>query len=162
MTVKTMEDVRDPKYNITHEDLINCMKLHEEEQQAAEQANTSFDNSAQRQHLKASGDGEVQAPIDGLNVLTYEENHNFLRDLQTQQKRKFFPTMAEDSQQFSQLLFPASRYMLDEYNGANAQKLAKDSSEHTPLSGNWSLGAKAEVSTLSPAGQRVPKQFNVG
>ena len=31
MTVKNMEDVRDPKYNITHEDLINCMKLHEDE-----------------------------------------------------------------------------------------------------------------------------------
>ena len=100
--------------------------------------------------------------MEGLNVLTYEENHNFLRDLQTQQKRKFFPTMAEDSQQFSQLLFPASRYMLDEYNGANAQRQAKDSSEHTPLSGNWSIGARQEVSTLSPAGQRVPKQFNVG
>ena len=31
MTVKTMEDVKDSKYNITHEDLINCMKMAEEE-----------------------------------------------------------------------------------------------------------------------------------
>lgn len=75
-----MEDVKDPKYNITHEDLINCMKLAEEEQMP-EQANTSFDNTAQRQHLKTSGDAEKDGAMEGLNVLTYEEHHNYLRDL---------------------------------------------------------------------------------
>jgi len=52
--------------------------------------------------------------------------------------------------------------MLDEYNGASASRQVKDSSEHTPLSGNWSIGGRHEVSALSPAGQRLPKQFNVG
>jgi len=42
--------------------------------------------------------------------------------------------------------------MLDEYNGANTAKQPKDGSEYTPVSGNWSIGARQEVSTLSPAG----------
>ena len=78
-----MEDVKDQKYNITHEDLINCMKAAEEEQMP-EQANTSFDNTAQRPPPKISGDAEKEAAMEGLNVLTYEEHHNYLRDLQTQ------------------------------------------------------------------------------
>jgi len=60
--------------------------------------------------------------------------------------------MADDSAQFSQLLFPASRFMLDEYNGAGTAQRPKDGSEHTPVSGNWSIGSRAEVSALSPAG----------
>lgn len=80
VSVKTLDDVKDSKYNITHDDLINCMRMAEEEQMA-EQANASFDNSANRQHLKTSGDAEHHPAMEGLNVLTYEENHNFLRDL---------------------------------------------------------------------------------
>ena len=61
----------------------------------AEQGNTSFDNSGQVT-LKATVAEDGKA-LEGLNVLTYEEHHDPLRALQTQQKRKFFPTMADDS-----------------------------------------------------------------
>jgi hypothetical protein len=30
MSVKTLDDIKDPKYQITHDDLINCMKYAEE------------------------------------------------------------------------------------------------------------------------------------
>lgn len=42
--------------------------------------------------------------------MVYEHDHDYLKDMQTQQKKKFFPPMTETSQEFSQLHFPASTY----------------------------------------------------
>jgi len=36
-----------------------------------------------------------------VNAIVWEEDHDYLKDLQTQQKKKFFPTMADSSKEFS-------------------------------------------------------------
>jgi hypothetical protein len=35
--------------------------------------------------------------LEGVNQLVYEQNHDYLKDMQTQQKRKCYPSMAESS-----------------------------------------------------------------
>ena len=117
------------------------------------QFNNTFDYGRDKRALQ----DESEQELEGIRALTFETNHNYLRDLQTQQKRKYFPTMAEDSQDFSQLLFPASKFMLGEIGN-----VPKDQQSNTPLTGNWSNGERAEVSMLSPAGQRIPKHFKIG
>lgn len=49
--------------------------------------------------------------LEGVNQLVYEQNHDYLKDMQTQQKRKCYPSMAESSQEFARLLVPASPYV---------------------------------------------------
>jgi len=42
MSVKTVEDIKDPKYNITHDDLINSMAILEQDELMGK-FNNSFD-----------------------------------------------------------------------------------------------------------------------
>ena len=48
----------------------------------------------------------------GINALVFEDDHNYLKDLHTQQKRKYFPNMSESSNEFGNLVFPATSYTL--------------------------------------------------
>lgn len=85
---------------------------------------------------------------EGINVLVFDDNHDPLKDLQIQKKKKFFPTMADTSTEFHNIHFPASTY----------NKQSRDVGAAVPLSGNWAL-EKQEVSDMGPAGQRIPKDF---
>mmetsp|Transcript_18688 Transcript_18688/g.28618 ORF Transcript_18688/g.28618 Transcript_18688/m.28618 type:complete len:131 (+) Transcript_18688:1177-1569(+) len=85
--------------------------------------------------------------LTGVNSMVYEENHNYLRDLQTQQKRKFYPTMAETSPEFGNLLFPASQYAigqsrLKQLEALDYQRGAAKDNNSTPFHGNWTSGGK--------------------
>ena len=90
--------------------------------------------------------------LEGVNQLVYERNHDYLRDMQTQQKRKFFPTNADTSNEFSNLHLPASKYCKD-------SNVFKDNS-NTPMSGQW-YHPKREVASLEPAGRRIPTDYKV-
>ena len=70
-----------------------------------------------------------------------------------QKKRKFYPTMADTSFEFSNLHLPASRYV-KELNISSSR-------EKTPLSGmRYNKQAKMFASpNMEPAGKRVPTQY---
>jgi hypothetical protein len=54
---------------------------------------------------------EISSPIlknEGINQLIQDNNHDYLKDLQIQQKRKHYTTMTESSGEFNNLLLPGS------------------------------------------------------
>lgn len=53
----------------------------------------------------------MEDKYEGVNALVFEDNHDYLRDLQTQIKRRYYPTNAESSKEFGDLVFPASNYL---------------------------------------------------
>jgi hypothetical protein len=94
---------------------------------------------------------------EGVNSMIYEENHNYLKDLQTQRKRRYYPNNAESSREFGHLIFPASSYTVSK----SLRDIPKNVKEETPMSGDWAM-RRSEPSLLDPAGQRKPKDFDKG
>ena len=47
----------------------------------------------------------------GIMSIVRDDNHSYLNDLQTQKKRLYFPTNADTSKEFSNIVFPATTYL---------------------------------------------------
>lgn len=90
-----------------------------------------------------------------MNSLIYEEGYDYLNDLQIPKKRRYYPTNAESSGEFSHLVVPASPFIR---NSIQTSNFVPKNDKTTPLSGNWSQ-RKSEPSLLEPAGKRLPKEF---
>ena len=98
-----------------------------------------------------------------MNTLVYEPNHNYLKDLHIQQKKRFYPTMADTSKEFSNLVFPSSSYTIKTRKRqlealSYSKNLKKDHPGTTPFHGNWTID-RARPHELVPAGLRIPKGF---
>ena len=93
---------------------------------------------------------------EGVNALIYEENHDYLRDLQVQKKKRYYPTNAESSSEFGNILFPSTNFLRNTmYKTEDVPKNDKS----TPIHGNWAM-RRSEPSLLDPAGCRKPKPFD--
>lgn len=97
----------------------------------------------------------MEPKFEGVNALVYEDNHDYLRDLRTQTKRRCYPANTESSKEFGDLVFPASHY--------TRQNLTKDvprNGKDTPASGNWAM-RRSEPSGLEAAGARRPRDLDL-
>jgi hypothetical protein len=89
-----------------------------------------------------------------VNALVYEASHDYLKDMQTQQKRKCYPSMAESSQEFARLVVPASPYIKSSLKSFS--ELAKSQSSRSRKSAERQRFARMD---LEPAGGRRPVPF---
>lgn len=93
----------------------------------------------------------------GVNQLVFNENHNYLDDLQTQKKRlggqsyqHYHKVNTMTSNEFGNLNVPATDFT--KYRPLHER----------PYYGNWTAMQKEEPSNKDPAGQRIPKPAEIG
>ena len=91
---------------------------------------------------------------EGVNVLVYEASHDYLKDMQTQQKRKCYPSMADSSQEFARLVVPASPYIKSSLKSFS--ELAKSQTSRSRKSAERQRFARMDP---EPAGGRKPIPF---
>lgn len=159
--IEKAEDLKDEKYGLTLDEMLESMNNIKVEDEEPHQDQEYKDYMLERQIAYNQGYHENE----GVNALVYEEAHDPLLALQTQQKRRFFPTMAESSLEFDQLLFPASRYQRSEREKMIKQLESKNKKRDGPnagsYNGNWTT-EKPNLAELGPAGMRIPKNFKRG
>ena len=87
--VKTLEDLA--CFNISYDQLLdslNSLKIGDES------AETKWNPYLAEKALAQARGFDEHA---GVNALVYEASHDYLKDMQTQQKRKCYPSMADSS-----------------------------------------------------------------
>lgn len=89
--VSTLEDLQ--SFNISYDQLLdslNSLKIEDAEAEADGKWNAYAE---EKMLAQARGFDERE----GVNALVYEPSHDYLKDMQTQQKRKCYPSMADTS-----------------------------------------------------------------
>ena len=87
--VKTLEDLA--YFNISYDQLLDSLNSLKIEEELAETKWNPY--LAEKALAQARGFDEHE----GVNALVYEASHDYLKDMQTQQKRKCYPSMTESS-----------------------------------------------------------------
>ena len=132
---------------VSMDQLLECIKHIRIQEQRDEGDDEEM--RKRHEHLARYGFNEQE----GVNQLVYEVDHDYLKDMQTQQKKKYFPPMTETSKEFSQLHFPASTYC------KQMTRLAQESQKAKTM--NKSQNFKAQYFDLSPAGIRIPQEYRL-
>ena len=89
-TVTTLEDLA--AFNITYDQLLDSLNSLKIEEIGPDSVKLT-PYAAEKALAQARGFDEHE----GVNALVYEASHDYLKDMQTQQKRKCYPSMAESS-----------------------------------------------------------------
>ena len=87
--VTTLEDLA--PFNISYDQLLDSLNALKIEDVGADSAKNLY--AAEKAWAQARGFDEHE----GVTALVYEASHDYLKDMQTQQKRKCYPSMAESS-----------------------------------------------------------------
>ena len=88
--VATLEDLA--AFNISYDQLLDSLNTLKIEDVGPDSVKlTAY--AAEKALAQARGFDEHE----GVNALVYEASHDYLKDMQTQQKRKCYPSMAESS-----------------------------------------------------------------
>lgn len=136
--------MRDPEYSLNFDvllDAMNQIKLRDDVPLEG-----SFDKRDEQSMSMTQGFNMFQ----GINQLVYDDQHDYLKDLQTQQKKKAYPSMFHTSTAFNELLFPASNHNIEE----RSKRYKAVTS--TP---KWTVKKRINALSLDPAGARIPKDF---
>jgi hypothetical protein len=90
--LSTLEDLK--PFNISYDQLLDALNNLKIEDVETEGADGKWKGQAEDKVLaQARGFDEHE----GVNALVYEASHDYLKDMQTQQKRKCYPSMADSS-----------------------------------------------------------------
>lgn len=90
--VSTLEDLK--PFNISYDQLLDSLNNLRIEEMEMDSPDGKWNTYAEEKALaQARGFDERE----GVNVLVYEASHDYLKDMQTQQKRKCYPSMADSS-----------------------------------------------------------------
>ena len=111
---KTIIDLKDPAYGITFDlllDSMNSIKM-KDDAPLAPLADLEAQLDYFQNKLITQNQGYVEN--QGINQIVHQDNHDYLKYLQTQQKKKTYPSMFMTSMAFQDLLFPASSHNREE------------------------------------------------